>query len=146
MQEREGRQMARPTSSEKRMDIVKHMEAGESKEDIAKWLFVCVRTVTRVWDKYTATGNYEAEPQNSGRKPLVSDETMGRVVAKIKEAPDTTLSELIEELNLPIAKSALSERLIKLGMTYKKKRSIQAGGTARTLSKRGPFGSRGRAR
>ena len=36
--------MAKPITNEKRADIVKHMQAGESKTDIAKWLFVCVRT------------------------------------------------------------------------------------------------------
>ena len=50
--------MAKPIGTEKRADIIRHMEAGESKGDIAKWLFVCVRTVTRVWNKYTSTGSY----------------------------------------------------------------------------------------
>ncbi|MCL1909106.1 MAG: hypothetical protein FWG12_07055 [Holophagaceae bacterium] len=121
------------------------MEAGERKEDVAKWLFVCVRTVTRVWGKYTSTGSYGPEPQNSGRKPLISEEAMGRVVERIREAPDTTLSELIEDLGLPIAKSALSERLIKLGLTYKKRRSTQKSGRGKTSSQRGRHGGKARA-
>jgi transposase len=48
--------MAIPISNEKRSDIVKHMQAGESKKDIAKWLFVSIRTVKRVWKKFTDTG------------------------------------------------------------------------------------------
>jgi len=137
--------MAKPTTVEKRADIVRHMEAGESKEDIAKWLFVCVRTVTRVWNKYASTGSFDPEPQNSGRKPLASDETMERVVAKIKEVPDMTLSELIGELDLPIAKSALSERLIKLGLTYKKRRSTQKNAAGRMSQQRGKRGGTARA-
>lgn len=117
--------MAQPISNEKRAAIVKHMQAGESKENIAKWLFVCKRTVTRVWNKYTEAGSYEAAPRNSGRKPLVSEETMNLVVLKIKEIPDITLVELINEFNLPITESALCKRLIKVGLTYKKRRSIQ---------------------
>ena len=117
--------MAQPISNEKRADIIKHMKAGERKENIAKWLFVCVRTVTRVWNKFNAVGSYEASPRNSGRKPLVNQETMNLVVAKIKETPDITLLELIGEFKLPISESALCKRLIKLGLTYKKRRSIQ---------------------
>ena len=117
--------MAQPISNEKRADIIKHMKAGERKENIAKWLFVCVRTVTRVWNKFNTVGSYEAEPRNSGRKPLVSKETMGLVVAKIKETPDITLLELIDDFKLPISESALCKRLIRLGLTYKKRRSTR---------------------
>jgi hypothetical protein len=45
-------EMAKPITNEKRADIIRHMQAGESKENIAKWLFICKRSVTRVWEKY----------------------------------------------------------------------------------------------
>jgi len=54
--------MAKPISSDKREAIVKHMQAGESKKDIAKWLLIHIRTVTRVWNKYNTTGSYEPNP------------------------------------------------------------------------------------
>ena len=123
--------MAKPISMEKRMDIIKHKQAGESTEDIAKWLFVSKRTVKRVWNKFAATGNVAPEPQNSGRKPLVSVETMDRIVSKIKEQPDMTLLELIDEFCLPISESALCRRLIKLGLTYKKKLYIRSNSNAK---------------
>ena len=88
--------MSKPISNEKRSDIIKHMQSGESKQNIAKWLFVCVRTVTRIWNKFTVSGDYEPEPQGSGRKPLVSDKVMKQVVSKIKGTSDITLFELIE--------------------------------------------------
>ena len=68
--------MAKATSKEKRADIIRHMKAGEDKGTVAKWLFVWVQTVMRVWQRYQETGSYEAKPQNSGRKPRVSEETM----------------------------------------------------------------------
>ena len=117
------------------------MQAGESKQNIAKWLFVCVRTVTRVWNKYKTFGSYEAEPQNSGRKPLVSAETMNRITAKIKQVPDMTLLELIDEFNLPISQSALCRRLKKIGLTYKKRLSTQTAGNGKMLYKRGKLGN-----
>jgi len=138
--------MAKPISSEKRADIIRHMQSGKSKAEIAEWLFVCVRTITRIWDKYTRLGSYEPEPQRSGRKPLVSDETMGLVMAKIKEIPDITLFELIEEFDLPISQAALSKRLIKLGLTYKKRRFIQKTGNAKMSLKRGKSGVQSRTK
>ena len=123
--------MANPKSKEIRKAIIKHMQAGESKEDIAKWLFVSKRTITRIWSKFLSTGSYDAEPRNSGRKPLVTEETMAQVVASIKKDPDKTLLELIEEFSLGISQSALCRRLIKLGLTYKKKRCIQMGRSAK---------------
>jgi transposase len=112
--------MAQPTSDEKRADIIRHMKAGKAKADIAGWLFVCVRTVTRVWNRHEETGSCAPAPPNCGRKPLVSEETMDGVVSRVKEAPDTTLLELIDEFDLPISQAALSKRLIGLGMRYKK--------------------------
>jgi transposase len=125
--------MARPISNEKRADIIKHMQAGENKENIAKWLFVCVRTITRVWNKFTVSGSYEPEQQNSGRKPLVSDKIMSQVVAKIKETPDITLLELIEDFHLPISESALCKRLISLGYSLKKRQHIRRNKIALTF-------------
>jgi len=127
--------MSKPISNEKRSDIIKHMQAGESKENIAKWLFVCVRTVTRIWNKFTVSGNYEPEPQCSGRKPLVSDKVMEQVVSKINKTPDITLLELIEEFRLPLSESALCKRLIRLDDSFKKKQLILQNKTASTFKK-----------
>jgi transposase len=112
-------------SNEKRADIIKHLQAGKTKEDIAKWFFVSVRSIRRLWHKFLSSGDYKPEPLNNGRKPKVSDETMKRIVLRINELPDITLEELIEEFDLTISKSALCGRLIKLGLTFKKRHSIQ---------------------
>jgi transposase len=137
--------MAKPISDEKRADIIRHIEAGKRRADIAEWLFVCLHTVCRVWRKYKSTGRFEPEPPKSGRKPLVSRETMGKVMSKIRETPDITLVEMIEEFDLPISQAALSKRLINLGLTYKKRRSIQARGSAKTLSRQGKPGRQAKA-
>ena len=104
--------MAKPISNDKREAIIKHKKAGESESNICKWLFIHPRTVQRVWKKYKETGNYEPNPLNNGRKPMVSKETMDKVVLKIQEEPDMTLQELIDEFNLGISQAALCKRLI----------------------------------
>ena len=63
----------------------------------------------------------EPRPQNSGRKPLVSEDDMSLIIKKIKNVPDITLREIIEYFNLSLSESALSKRLKKLGYTYKKR-------------------------
>ena len=101
------------------------MQAGESKEDIAKWLFICKRTITRIYNKFQKTGTYKPQPLNCGRKPKITNQTMNNIVEKIKQQPDITLQELIEEFDLKISQAALCKRLIKLGLTFKKRRFIQ---------------------
>jgi transposase len=113
--------MANPISNEKRKDIIKHMQAGASKEDVAKWLFISKISVTRIWDKFQVSGSYKPEPLNRGRKPGVSQEVMEKIVAKVKKQPDMTLLEIIEEFELKITQSALCRRLIKRGLRYKKR-------------------------
>jgi transposase len=127
------KQMPKPISNEKRADIVKHMQAGESKESISNWLFITVRTVERVWKRYQETGKYEAMPNCGGRKPLITDEQMSKVIEKVKEAPDMTLLELIEEFDLPFTESALHKRLKKQGLTYKKRHCTLTGENGKML-------------
>jgi transposase len=111
---------AKPVSNDKRAAIVKHVQAGENKDEVAKWLLVNECTVRRVWSKYQKQGYYEPEPLNCGRKTLVNKTTMDAIVAKIKHQPDITLLEFIDEFKLPISKSALCRKLRKLGLTFKK--------------------------
>jgi len=119
--------MGRALSNEKRADIVRHMKAGQSKENISEWLFITVKTVERVWRRYQETGNSEALPHAGGRKPLITEEQMEQVVLKVEQMPDMTLLELIEEFDLPFTESALCRRLIKRGLTFKKRHSTQTG-------------------
>jgi transposase len=117
--------LGRPISNDKREAIIKHKQSGKNDGEIAKWLLVCEKTVQRIWKKYSETGSYEPRPLNNGRPPLVSKETMDKVVAKIKEVPDATLRELIEMFDLGISEAALSKRLIKLNLSFKKRHSTQ---------------------
>jgi transposase len=111
-------------SDEKRSDIIRHLQAGKSSKEIAEWFFVSERTVRRLWSKFLATGSYKPAPLNNGRKPKMSEETMERIVLKIKEVPDMTLEEIVEEFDLNISISTLCRRLIKRGLTLKKRLSI----------------------
>lgn len=113
--------MAEAITNEIREKIIAHKQNSVKEDDIAKWLIISKSSVTKIWRLYQKTGSYFPMPKNSGRKPLVDDETMGKIVLKIKEVPDITLAGLVEEFELGISISALCRRLIKLGFSYKKR-------------------------
>jgi transposase len=127
--------MAAPVSNEIREKIIIHKQNKAKESDIANWLIISQSTVTKVWSLYKTTGSYLPLPRTQGRKPLVSDKTMSQVVSKIKETPDITLLELIEEFELTISESALCKRLVKLGYSFKKRQHIRQSKIALTYKK-----------
>ena len=115
----------KPISDRDRELIVAHKQNGKKGKEIAEWLMICEQTVSRIWRKFLTTGSYEPAPRTQGRKPKVSEDEMDAIIAKIEEQPDITLNELIEEFSLSISESALSKRLKKANLTYKKRLFIQ---------------------
>lgn len=121
-------------SNSDREKIIKHKLNNETEENIAKWLFISKSSVTRIWSVFRKTGSYLPQREGKcGRKPMVSAETMEKVIVKIEEQPDITLGELIEVFNLKISEPALCKRLKKLDYTLKKRLSIQRNRSDRTL-------------
>jgi transposase len=114
-----------PTSKEIREKIIQHKQNHVNETDIAKWLIISQSTVTKIWKLHKKTGSIQPRPRTQGRKPLISKQTRDQITKKIQTTPDITLKELIHELKLQISPAALSKRLIKLGYTFKKRRSIQ---------------------
>jgi transposase len=112
--------------------IVKHKQAGKSVSEIAKWLMIHKQTVSRVWQQFLTTGNVTPKPKNSGRKPKITPQTMENIFTKIEQQPDITINGLIDEFNLQVSESALSKRLKKSGLTYKKRLFIQKTKNAQT--------------
>jgi transposase len=110
--------MPNPVSNEIREKIIIHKQNNAKENDIANWLIISQSTVTKIWALYRTTGSYLPQPRTQGRKPLVDEETMNKVVAEIKKTPDATLSELIDKFDLPFSASALCRRLAKLGYSF----------------------------
>ena len=114
----------KPISKETRELIISAKERGEKENDIVTWLKVGKRTIGAIWKRYKDTGNISPTPYK-GRSSCLSEGKIEEIKATIKERPDITLAETIEELTLPIKKSQLSRLLNKLGLSYKKKRCTQ---------------------
>ena len=116
--------MPRAITIEEREKIIKHKQNNENEADIARWLFINKSTVTKLWAHYKKTGTLQTNYTNCGRKPKINNTKITQIKTEIEKTPDITIPELIEKLDLPITESGLSKLFKKIGLTYKKRRSM----------------------
>ena len=112
--------MAMPLSEEIRNTIIIHKMNGESNADIANWLLITKRSVSRIWKLYQEQNSIAPKPHNKGRRAAFCEKKMDLIAAKVIEQPDITLGELKEEFNLKITISALCRKLKKRNLNFKK--------------------------
>jgi transposase len=125
--------MPKPLSTDLRKRIIDARLRGDTESKIASDKEVSTGTVTKLWSLYRTTDSYHPRPNPNGRKPLLCQERLDDIRQSIMEQPDITLRELIDKLNLPVAKSALSDAIrFKLGFVYKKKLYSPASKTVKT--------------
>lgn len=117
--------MPKPIANSEREKIVRHKQNGEKEVDIAKWFCISKIAVSKIWSEYKRTNSCSLKYSNSGRHSKISPDEETKILAKIEEAPDTTLLELIEEFHLNITVSGLSKWLRKRGYSFKKRLLIQ---------------------
>ena len=113
--------MSAPLSKDLRKRILAAKEEGSSHAKIAREMRVSVSAITRLLALYRETGSLEARPRNAGRKPRLDEEKLQKIRERIKEQPDVSLHERIEELSLPVSAPALCKTINgKLGLRRKK--------------------------
>jgi transposase len=91
------------------------------------------RSVTRIWKLYKETKKVEPILHKQGRKPAFGEEITEKIKAEIKEKPDITLWELVEEFDLKISISALCRKLKKENLTFKKRHYLPKTGSGKTF-------------
>lgn len=124
----------KPISNEDRKRILKHKANGENVENIAKWLMIGVSTVYQILRLNKKTGSHLPKPYKGNNRKITAEQDE-EIRKKIKKAPDTTIKELIENLELNVTESGLSKHLKKMGFSYKKRLSIQRINKGKMLSK-----------
>jgi len=129
----------RPITNEKRELIIAAKKRGEKEDDIAKWLEISVRSVSRIWKQYNETQSIQPT-KPSGRKSSLDDAKIEELRSAVKRQPDLTLEELIDELKLPIKKSRLAVILDGMGLSFKKRRYTQKSNYAKIFKKNAPSG------
>ena len=117
--------MAMPLPNKIREAIITHKLNGEKEAEIAKWLCISKSSVTKTWALFKQQNSITPRPHNKGRKPAFGQDVMDKIVAKIRNQPDTTLEELVEEFSLNISISALCRKLQKLNLNFKKRHYSQ---------------------
>ena len=113
--------MAMPLPNKIREAIITHKLNGEKEAEIAKWLCISKSSVTKTWALFKQQNSIDPKPHNKGRKPAFGQDVLDKIIAKIKEQPDSTLEELVEEFNLKISISALCRKLQRLNLNLKKR-------------------------
>jgi len=124
----------KPITNENRSLIVAARERGEKPEVIAVWFSVAVSTVYNILALHKKTNNITPKPF-PGRPSKLTAEDLDKIRATIQEKNDITLEELIDELDLPIKKTRLTEIVNGMNPPFKKRRSTQADSYARTYKK-----------
>jgi len=114
----------RPISEDKRVDIIAAKQRNEPVAQIKKWFNISERTISRIWNKYQKTGTYNPTPY-TGRKSKLTKEQDQQIKDTITNTPDITLLELNDKLSLNLTEGGLSFHLKKMGLTFKKRRSMQ---------------------
>jgi len=114
----------------------------ETRISVAKRFCVSLGMVKKLIQQRRHLGDIAPLHWRTGRKPLFTAEHKDQMRAAIRRQPDTTLAEFRELLGLDCSLPSIHRVLVRMGMTYKKRRFGPVSRTARTSGKRGRTGPR----
>jgi transposase len=114
--------MPKPLSQDIRKLIIYHNKNGAKNTEIVKWLNISKASVERILYLYREESTIEAKYYNGGRRAAFCDAKLNKIREKVREQPDLTLEEIIEQFHINISKSALSRKLINSDLSFKKRR------------------------
>ena len=107
--------------NEARELLVEGYEATHDAKGIAKAYSVSKWMVYRLAEQKRKTGSVALRTSQRGRKPVLTTEDKEAIRRCIDEAPDITIEEIREELNLSASYSTVERAIRAMGYTLKKK-------------------------
>lgn len=129
------------TSLDLRKRILVCYDTGkETRVSVAKRFCVSLGMVKKLIQQRRHLGDIAPLHWRAGRKPLFTPEHREQMLAAIRRQPDTTLAEFRDLLGLDCSLVAIHRVLVRMGMTYKKRRFGPASRTARISRKRERIG------
>lgn len=129
--------MRKPISVDLRERIVEAYERKEgTREEVAKRFKVSLGMVKKLLQQQSRTGDLRPRYRFCGRKAKLMPQHGAALKALVAKEPDVTLEEMKTRLGLACTVAAIHQVLGKLGLTYKKRRSMRLNKTDRTW--RGP--------
>jgi putative transposase len=126
--------MARPYSTDLRERVVRDVEDGASRRSVAKKYRVSVSFVIKLVQRWRRRGSV-SPGQIGGQKSYALAGHAELVSGLVRARPDLTIDELRTELaerGIAVCRSAVGRFLVALGLTRKKRRSMQPSRSGRT--------------
>jgi len=138
--------MRKTLSLDLRERIVAAYDAKEgTREEVAKRFKVSLGMVKKLLAQRTRTGDLGSRHRFSGRKARLMPEHGSKLKQLIAQEPDLTLAELKARLDLSCTVAAVHWVVTRLGLTYKKRRSMRPNKTGRTSRRRVGAGAEAKA-
>ena len=107
--------------NEARNLLVKAYEKTHDAKAVALAYGVSVPTVYRLAEQKAKTGSVDLRVSERGRKRVLTLEDTKRIAKAIETQPDITLSEIVEELDLPVGIETVRRAIRAMGYRRKKK-------------------------
>ena len=92
---------------------------------IAERFDVSLGMVKKLLQQRRKTGDIAPRHRYSGRKPKITPKHKRRLERLVRKHPDKTLEELRDAIGVDCSLPAIHYALVKLGLSYKKRRSVQ---------------------
>jgi Transposase and inactivated derivatives len=118
--------MKKPISIDLRERIVGAYDAKEgTREEVAKRFKVSLGMVKKLLAQRERTGDLRARYRYCGRKAKLMPERGRELKELVAKEPDLTLEEIKQRLGLECTVAAIHWVLARMGLTYKKRRSMR---------------------
>ena len=135
----------RTTSLDLRERILGAYDHDEgTRAEMAHRFRVSLGLVKKLLQQRRRTGQIAPRHGFSGRKPMIVAAHRGQLRSQLGKKNDLTLKELRQATGLKCSLQAINVVLGKMNLTYKKRHSVPANKTARTLRARGGAGGNDR--
>ena len=93
---------------------------------------VSLGMVKKLLQQRRHTGDIAPRHHRSGRNPTITEKHKRHLKRLVRDRSDMTLAELRSAIGLECSLTAIHKALIKIGLSYKKRRSTQPSTSART--------------
>lgn len=106
--------------------ILKAYDCGDvTRDQVARRFDVSLGMVKKLIQQRRTVGNIAPRHFRSGRKPIIIDTHRRAMRILLKKQPDLTLEEIRDQLDLSCTIQAIHYVLDDMGLTYKKRHSVQ---------------------
>lgn len=126
-----------------RQRILKAYDRGDTtREQVASRFEVSLGMVKKLIQQRRHSGDIAPRHHRSGRKPIILDSHRRELRSLVSKQPDLTLEEIRARLGLECTIQAIHYVLADMGLTYKKRRSVQRSNQDQTSRARAGSGAK----